>query len=137
MRTAIPFLRMAAIGTIFFAATALAQRPQGSFDPEQMLEHQMSQLAEELSLTAEQQEQVRPILKEGFDKMGDLRAKSRDGGGRPSPEMREEMMKIREDTHEKLGKVFSKEQMEKYDKMLQERRGRFGGGRQRGETKDQ
>ena len=97
----------------------------------------MSQLTEELTLTADQQEQVRPILKESFEKMTDLRTKSRDSGERPSPEMREEMMKIRQDTQEKLGKVLSKEQMDKYEKILQERRNRFGGGRRRGEAKDQ
>jgi hypothetical protein len=137
MRAAIRSIRMVALGTILLASAALAQRPQGSLDPEQMLDRQMSQLTEELTLTADQQEQVRPILKESFEKMTDLRTKSRDSGERPSPETREEMTKIREDTHEKLGKVFSKEQMEKYDKMLQERRNRFGRSRRGGETKDQ
>ncbi len=135
MRTAIGSIRMAVLGTVLLASAALAQRPQ--MDPQQMLDRQMSQLTEQLSLTADQQEQVRPILKENFDKMSDLRSKARDSGERPSPEMREEMMKIRQDTQEKLGKVFTKEQMDKYQKMLQERRNRFGGGRRRGEAKDQ
>lgn len=128
MRTTTASCRMVLLGALLAAAAAHAQRPSGPFDPEQMLDRQMSQMKEELNLTAEQEGKVRPILKEGFEKMAEFRSKLRDGSGGRPPEMREEMAKVQQETNDQLGKVLTKEQMEKYEKMLQERRGRFGEG---------
>ncbi len=43
--------------------------------------------------------------------------------------MRAERGKMQEELNKKVGEVLTKEQMTGYEKMLEEMRGRFGGGR--------
>ncbi len=122
-----------AVAAIALAASAFGQG-QGRFDPKQMVDRQIEGMKDRLSLTADQEKKVRPILLESMKKS--MAAREKDGrpepGKAPSKEVMAEMGKIRKETNEKLGEVLSADQMKKYEAMMQERR---GGGKKGGEAK--
>jgi len=118
---------------------ALAQPPgRGGFDPKMMIDRQVGQLKDELKLSADQEKQVRGILEEQMKKQMALREKM-EPGQPPSDEVRQEMTKIREDGNTQMAKVLDEKQLEKYEKIQAERRGRMGGpgGGRRGPQREQ
>lgn len=79
-----------------------------------------ARLAERLGLTAEQQEQVRPILEENFAKRRDIRE-----------EARRKMEALREETDKRLSGVLTPEQLTKLRELRSERGKRFKDGDRR------
>lgn len=109
--------------------TLVAQPPEGrrgpggrGGNPEQMMDRQIASMKEAVGLTDEQATKIRPILMDQQKQMRDIMA---DG---PSDDAREKMNKLQATTREKIAKVLNPEQMEKFDKMMAERRGRRGPG---------
>jgi hypothetical protein len=88
----------------------------------------MARLAETLSLDDAQAARVREILDEQRDAMRALRDKQGGGAEADRGAARTEMAAIQAATREKLAGVLSAEQMEKYDGMRREMRGRGGPG---------
>jgi hypothetical protein len=111
---------------LLLGGTASAQGRRGGGDPEQMADRQVAMLKEAVSLTADQETQVRPILLDQIKKLREIMANAQ--GDRAKA--RGETQKLMADTREKLAKVLDAGQMEKYDKWVQERRSRGGGRRQ-------
>jgi len=122
-----------AVAAMVLAASAFGQG-QGRFDPKQMVDRQIEGMKNRLSLTADQEKKVRPILVESMKKSMAAREKAGppEPGQTPPKEVLAEMAKIRKETNEKLGEVLSADQMKKYEAMMQERR---GGGKKGGEAK--
>lgn len=108
------------------AALLLAQPPGGRGgmrgNPEEMMKRQMEMLTKELELNEKQQKKVQSLLKGQTEKMQELFA---DG---PSPEMREQMMALRQETDKKIKKELTPEQVEKFEKIQSERMRRGPGG---------
>jgi Spy/CpxP family protein refolding chaperone len=86
-------------------------------------ERELAQLTEALSLTPDQQTQVKTILKERREKMEALRA----SGAQPT---REQMMAARKDTDTKISTLLNDDQKTKFATFQQQRmeRRRGGGG---------
>lgn len=117
---------------LLLAGVALAQRPGGpGGDPKQMIERQVAEMKKRLKLTADQETKITSILTESAKKTVALRQKYGPSGEDQdrAREMMAEMRKIREDSRAEIGKVLTSEQMKEYDKLEQERRERFGGGK--------
>jgi Spy/CpxP family protein refolding chaperone len=92
------------------------------FDPKQMVERQMTQLKEQLELTDEQVPKVKEVLEGNMKSMMELREKYPfTPGEQPSDEAREAMAKSRREANEKMAKVLTEAQMEKYQKIQRER----------------
>jgi rRNA maturation endonuclease Nob1 len=120
--------------TMGFLAAAAGLFAQG-FDPKEMLERQVTQLKEQLELTDEQVPKVREILEASMKANMEIREKHGFTPGEPpSQEAIEAMGKVRRETNEKMGKVLTEAQMEKYQKIQRERGMGFGkgGGRKGG-----
>ena len=113
---------------VFAVQSAVAQF-RGGGDPEQMIQRQMDQLKERLSLTADQEPQVRAILEESTKKQMKLREEFQSGAAGDGPPMERmgKMRAMRQETADNLSKVLTEDQMEEYEKMQLERRGRRGG----------
>ena len=132
MKWSILIAYLVLLTAVFGVVTGYAQGPRQGGDPEQMLDRMMSGLKDRLSLTADQEQQVRALLKDNFEKAAELRSEQQNdtaGPRRPSPEMRDHLMKMREELNTELSKVLTEDQMKKYQELQQERRGRFGRGR--------
>ena len=95
------------------------------------LEHQLQMLTERLSLTSEQQTQVKAVLTEQRQKMEELRkstagsdasASTTPAGGPPN---RAQMEAIRNDTDTRISALLNDEQKPKYAAMVQERNERM------------
>lgn len=116
---------------LMFTGAVFAQRPGGpGGDPKQMIERQMAELKKRLKLTADQETKMTAILTGNARKTMALRQKYGPPGENQdrAREMMAEMRKIREESRAEIEKVLTPEQMKEYDKIEQERRGRFGGG---------
>jgi Spy/CpxP family protein refolding chaperone len=77
-----------------------------------------ARLSKELDLSSAQQAQVENILQEAATRRQALRAQA--GAGR-SEEMQAEAMAIREQTRAQLSQVLTKQQMERFEQMHQQR----------------
>ena len=77
-----------------------------------------ARLAEELDLSSTQQAQVENILQQAATRRQALHAQA--GAGR-SGEMQAEAMAIREQTRAQLSQVLTKQQMERFDRMHEQR----------------
>lgn len=88
------------------------------------MERQLHMLTERLSLTAEQQSQVKAVLTEQHQKMEELRKSSAgtDASAQAAPPNREQMEAIRNDSDTKIAALLNDEQKPKYAAMLQERK---------------
>lgn len=127
-----------AAGVLGIAAPVLAQGPgrgrgpggpgrpggpggRGRFTPDEILKR----LTEELKLTADQQRKIKPILEKQSRETQALFQNQQ-----LTMEQRfERMRSIRESTSREIRRHLTPEQQRKYDQLLQQRRGRFGGGR--------
>ena len=89
-------------------------------------EAQLKALTERLKLSADQQEKVKKLLDEQRTDFRKLRDEARAGGDRSA--MRGKMMKLREHSDKKMTEILSKEQMDEYKKMMEERRSHMRGG---------
>jgi periplasmic protein CpxP/Spy len=106
-----------------------AQRER--LDPAARLQKEIDNLTTELSLSKEQVAQVTPIIGENQKKQGELFAKIREGGGNIDREqMRDERMKMRAETDQKLKAVLTPDQFLKLKayrkKQMEERRAQGG-----------
>jgi Spy/CpxP family protein refolding chaperone len=78
-----------------------------------------SKMADELSLTAEQKEKIKPILKAEREKMQDLKEL-------PAAERRAKLPEIRKEVTEKLKPILTPEQLEKWQKLREQPQGKRG-----------
>lgn len=85
-------------------------------------ERVVSRLSQELNLTQEQEERLRPVIEESAEKRREI-----------FKDMRSRMEELDKSTDEKLSGILTEEQMEEYRNMREERRerrkDRRGGGR--------
>ena len=81
-------------------------------------------LTTRLTLTADQQEKIKPILADRDKAMTDLRADQ----DSPREERMAKMQKIRSDTNDKIKAVLTDDQKTEFDKMNAEQQQRQGGG---------
>jgi Spy/CpxP family protein refolding chaperone len=90
--------------------------------PEMALER----MKKRLNLTSEQETQLRPILEESAKKMRELSAthlaESQGQPKPPDPEMRNQMMALRDENDAQIGRILTPTQMEEWNKMRAERR---------------
>ncbi len=105
------------------AGVVQAQPRNRNFDPEAMAKRQTQQIDEAVDLTGEQEEKVFALNMETGKKMRALREKYRQGDRTEG--MREKFTAIREEQNKKMAEILSEEQMEKYNKYLEERRARY------------
>lgn len=102
----------------------------------QQAEQRLKMLAERLSLTADQQARLKPLLAEETKKMQELRQDTTVQG----QERRDKMTKLREDSRKKLkdAKILTDDQWKKWDEVQAEMRQRQGQGQgQRGQGQGQ
>lgn len=79
-----------------------------------------------MQLTGDQETAFRAIM---TDQGESMKAIFDEYGGARDPQMREDMMALQQETTEKLGTIFSEEQMAQYQKLLGELRAQMRGGR--------
>jgi len=101
------------------ATPAVAQ--QGGGRGMQTPDAQLASLTTALTLSADQQAKIKPILEADAKAMADLRAAQ-------DPDMRTKSQAIRTAQHEKIKALLTAEQAAKYDAMPQGGRGGGGGG---------
>jgi Spy/CpxP family protein refolding chaperone len=108
------FVALLALGLA--ATPAFAQQGPGG---RRMLspDERLAQLTEQLELTDEQSEQMKPIIEEQSRKQQEVFENA--GGDRAT--MRAEMMKLMEETDELYAEVLTEEQMNRYREMRSER----------------
>jgi Spy/CpxP family protein refolding chaperone len=87
-------------------------------DPEKMLSH----LTEELALSDEQANQIRPILEAQAEKQRKLFSESSSGGDRRA--MREQMKGIHEETDRQIESILTPEQIEQFQELRKRMRGK-------------
>lgn len=108
-------LWLAAIGWLPLTSAHAAQGGPRHYDPAKRLAHMQTAL----NLTAEQVEQIRPILEDGAV---ERRAVFEKYHGQDRSRMRAEMQKLREETESALGAVLTAEQMAKWQLLRKNRR---------------
>jgi Spy/CpxP family protein refolding chaperone len=95
-------------------------------------ERELQQLTQVLSLTPDQQTQVKGLLAERRQKMEALRNSSSDASTQATPSRREQMESIRNDTDTKISALLNDDQKTKFAAWQQERKARMeqhqGGG---------
>ncbi len=107
------------------ASPAQAQNPgAGMADRQQAM---IDTVVVQLELSEEQEQAFRAIMAEQLEGM---RAILEEYQGARNPQMREDMMAVREETDEKLGIILSEEQIVHYQKIRDELREQFRGSRQ-------
>lgn len=111
--------------TIAFSFTTIAQKKGGKNPVERML----AKMTTDLSLTAAQQEEIKPLLiaqMEDRKKMKEQREASKDSESKPTKEERNKLKEEREAKeaamNSKMATILDKAQFEKFQKMAQERK---------------
>ncbi|NCB09201.1 MAG: hypothetical protein EOM73_13675 [Bacteroidia bacterium] len=99
----------------------------GNFNPEEMIQRQVSELKETLNLSSDQEKQMQKLITQNFENMRKMR-EQRQNSGEGFEGMREQMQKIREEQNNKVKAILSDEQWEKYQVWQEERRARRGQG---------
>lgn len=97
---------------------------QRNFDPEAMAKRQTETLKEKLGLDKDQEKKIHDINLDSLKKMAELREEAQGGGGFSA--IREDMMAIRKKQDADIKKVLTEDQVEKYDKYLEERKKQRG-----------
>jgi Spy/CpxP family protein refolding chaperone len=105
-----------------------AGQPGGRSSTDQMVDRQMQRLTQALTLTSDQQTQIRPILKEQMSQMMGLR---QDTETAPA-DKQQKMTQIRTDAQGKIRALLSSDQQTKYDTLLAQQQQHMGGRRGRG-----
>lgn len=85
---------------------------------DKMRDERINEMVQELGLTEEQVARVVPILDERSEKMRILMDKNRGRGREALMDSRGDVKKIQEDADQKIEKVLTPEQMEKYKKLV-------------------
>ena len=99
--------------------------------PEERAKSETATIKEKCGLDAAQEKKVYDLTLANGKKMAKMREEMSSGGG-PSGDMREKMMKMREEQNAEIKKILTAAQYVKYEKYLEERRAqRQGGGGQR------
>jgi len=112
------------VTTISYAQNRGGQR---NFDPEEIAKRQTEELKETLDLKKDQEKKVYELNLKNGKKMAEMRQNS--DGDREA--MRASFMKLREEQNKEMKKILSDTQYKKYEKYLEERRNRRGGGQGR------
>ncbi|MCG6190979.1 DUF4890 domain-containing protein [Maribellus maritimus] len=112
---------------IVFGITLCIAQPQGprNMNPEDMAKRQTEQIKEAVGLNSDQEKKVYDLNLETSKKM---QAMFRENQGGDRSAMREKMTAVREEQNKKMKAILTNEQWSKYEKYLEERRSRFGGG---------
>lgn len=97
------------------------------------VEQQMERLTTELQLTDAQKPKVQAVLEDSAKKRQELRA---DTSVEPA-QRREKMQTLMQDRNKKIKEILTPEQQEKYQKLMEQRRGNRQGGKQSDATKQQ
>ena len=92
-----------------------------SATPEEMAKRQTDQIKEKCGLDKDQEKKVYDLSLKIGKEMAKMREEMQSSGG-PSDEMREKMMKVRDDQNKEMKKILSADQYVKYEKYLEERR---------------
>jgi len=114
---------MLLIALVCLVGLAQAQGPPPG-DPEEQARQRFAELQKRLELTDEQSEQVKPILRDSGEQMREMRERARESGrSRETMQaMRKEAQKLEKETRGKLEPILSPEQLEAYDKLVEEKR---------------
>ena len=103
----------------------MMRRGAGEDAPEMVLER----MKKRLSLTAEQEQMLKPILEENAKKLREMREKRaagmQQGQTGPDPEVRKQLMAMREENDAKIEKILTPAQLEEWNKMRAEARDRM------------
>lgn len=95
--------------------------------PEERAKSETATIKEKCGLNADQEKKVYDLTLANGKKMAKMREEMMSGGG-PSGDMREKMMKMREEQNAEIKKILTAEQYKKYEKYLEERRAQRQGG---------
>lgn len=95
--------------------------PAAGFDEKEAFEQLMTDCTRELSLTKDQESQIRSILEEQFTEQKAYREKMKKSNSRDFRSMKKEMERIRENTDTQLKPVLTEEQMKKFQALRDER----------------
>jgi Spy/CpxP family protein refolding chaperone len=113
-------LALSAFVAVVPASRAADKEPAPRGERQGNQQDRMARLVEELKLTKEQQDKLKPIFEEQAKKTRELREDTTVA----REDRREKMTKLREETNAKINKVLTTEQQEKYKKMQEQRRPR-------------
>lgn len=107
---------------------AMAQNRGGQrqFNPEEMAKRQTDQFKTQLELNETQAKKMEQVLLTSYNEMTTLREEMREEEDRTK--MREKMTEWRTNQQKEIKKILTEEQFEKYEKLMEERRSRRGGG---------
>jgi hypothetical protein len=120
------FIALIAAGSLLLpGAFAQQQSEEARQERIEQAKQRMEEIRQRLNLTPEQQEQIRPILMEEFERLRALREKAGGGGRRDRRQMARELRDIQSDTEKKLKPILTPEQMAEYRKIREEARSRF------------
>lgn len=117
------FVLMVPMGLALAAMVPLVALAQAPRSPGQtrMAEGRLERLTEQLKLTVEQKEKVKPLLEDEMQRMRELRADSSlDRQG-----MMDGMKRIREESRERVRTVLTDEHKHKFDRMEQDQQNRM------------
>lgn len=101
---------------------------QRNYNPEERAKQQTETLKEKLELNKEQEKKVYALNIEAGKEFAEMRKEMQNGGGF-NDNMREKMIKMREEQNKKMKEILTDSQYEKYETYLKERRERRGQGR--------
>ena len=107
------------------AGAGAGERPSGPRGPD------AERLAAELGLSDEQTTEIEQILNDARQSHEALRARS-GTGGRPSPELREEAMAIRDEAKARIADVLTPAQLEDWEALRAQRQARHSAPRRHG-----
>ncbi|MDH3626372.1 MAG: hypothetical protein OES25_01790 [Acidobacteriota bacterium] len=87
-------------------------------------ENRLEKMETRLTLTAEQMDEVRPIIEKSWNDSTKLRESTRGSGSSPESikKMRDEMDALQQNTRKQLAEILTGEQLAEYDRMTQEER---------------
>ncbi len=115
-------IAMTVAGLVAGSSLALAQNSTGDTKPATTQRAQrgnmLKRMTKTLDLTEKQQAELKPVFKETQDKMKELRAKT----DLSREDRRAEMQKIRKASNEKIKKILTTEQWDKWQKEMQKQR---------------
>jgi Spy/CpxP family protein refolding chaperone len=119
-----------AFAFIFSLNLLQAQRGQRDGSPEERINRQVERMTTDLSLSDAQAEKIKEVFTKYSEKMMELRKNmaEEDRG-----QMRDKFFAIRKEQNEELKKYLTADQLEKYQKLEEERRARRG---ERGPRRD-
>ncbi len=120
-------------GMMFFSMPSFAQEKEPTDDQIEQFSRQLNDIRQRLNLTEEQEQAIKPIVKERAEQQRDLLKTYGFEKGKSKPELSfsqkrslgKKMKAIKKDSNNKVSKVLSDEQMKEYKKIQKENRARF------------